>query len=170
MMERETDTMTARLTTLVDGALHDADMQVKMPKTFSQHVFKRDTAKVSHAEAVATQQKYKKECQFCGRRFKTTQAVRIHEAKCIYSYNATEEYFTVEKIVGVFGRLGQRWFLVKFEGYPKPEWQRGRLLEQDGCHESIRSFRDRSGLSPCKELYEDPEGLNRCDVCGKVYK
>ena len=62
------------------------------------------------------------------------------------------------------------WFLVKWEGYTEPEWERGRLLERDGCHEAIRSFWDRTGLSPCKDFYDDPEGRNRCDVCAKVCK
>ena len=38
LMERETEVMTKRLTALADGAWQDADMQVKMIKTFSQHV------------------------------------------------------------------------------------------------------------------------------------
>ena len=170
LLERELDIMLQRLTTLADGARQDADMQVKMAKTFSQHVGRRESAAVEHEEAVAVQKEYKNECGFCGRRFKTKRAVKIHEASCVHTYGTTDEYYVVERIVGVFGRLDQRWFLVKWEGYTEPEWERGRLLERDGCHEAIRSFWDRTGLSPCKDFYDDPEGCNRCDVCAKVCK
>ena len=41
MLNRDTQALTIRLTTLVDAAKHEADMQVSIPKTFSQHVGKR---------------------------------------------------------------------------------------------------------------------------------
>ena len=71
-------------------------------------------------------------------------------------------------VVGVFGRIGFRWFLVKYVGYPEPEWNRGHLLLRDGCRDSIRVFWDKSGLSPTKEFYEVEE--HRCEVCAKVFK
>ena len=121
MLERDVDVMSTRLTALADGAKKDADMQVKMSKTFSQHVGRKETVAIGHAEAVAAQKEYKNECEFCARKFKTKRAVKIHATSCAHRYGTTEEYFDVEKITGVFGRLGQRWFLVKYEGHPQPE-------------------------------------------------
>ena len=69
--------------------------------------------------------------------------------------------------MGVFGRTGTWWFMVKYVGYEVPEWNRNRehLLLRDGCRDSIRNFWDRSGLSPCKEFYEVNQ--NKCEVCGR---
>ena len=59
--------------------------------------------------------------------------------------------------------------MVKWEGYAEPEWQRGHLLELD-AKDAVRHFYIDNGLSPCKDLYPDPEGLNRCTVCAKTFK
>ena len=76
-----------------------------------------------------------------------------------------------EDIVGVFGRINARWYLVRYAGYEEPEWNRGHLLERDGCTDSIRSFWVKSGLSPCKEFYDiEDEDEHRCEVCAKTYK
>ena len=50
--------MTRRLTTIADGAKEHADMNVSMPKTFTQHVHKRDKLTVTEAEAKAAATKY----------------------------------------------------------------------------------------------------------------
>ena len=50
-----------------------------------------------------------------------------------------------------------------------PEWERGRQLEKDGCHKMIRSFWQKSGLSPTKDFYDD-NNTNRCEVCVKTFK
>ena len=170
MLEPEVDDMTIRLTALADGAKQDADMQVKMAKTFSQHVAKRSKAKLDKAVAAQVQKQYKHECEYCGRRFKLKKSVAIHQRSCVHSYCATEEYFVVEDIIGVFGHISNRWYLVRWEGYEEPEWERSRQLEADGCHEVIRSFWEKSGLSPCKEMYTDPNGKHRCEVCARCFK
>ena len=56
----------------------------------------------------------------------------------------------MEEIVGVFGHIEARWYLVKYAGYAEPEWSRGHLLERDGCRDTIRAFWAKSGLSPCQ--------------------
>ena len=52
----------------------------------------------------------------------------------------TEEYYEVEDVSGVFDRIDNRCYLVKWAGYDIPEWERGRQLEKNGCHKMIRSF------------------------------
>ena len=128
--------------------------------------------KVEYRDSVTVQNKYKHQCEYCGRKFKTDRTSKIHETTCVHNYDTTDEYYyVVENIVDVFGRIEQCWFLVKWERYEEPDWERERLLRKDGCHETIRSFWDRTGLSPCKDFYEDPEELHsRCDVCVKAYK
>ena len=63
-------------------------------------------------------------------------------ASCVHAHGVTEEYYEVEVIIDVFGRLDNRWCLVKVKwaGYDTSEWESGRQLETDGCHEMIRSF------------------------------
>ena len=62
--------MTRRLTAIADGAKEHADMNVSMPKTFTQHVHKRDKLTVTEAEAKSAEKKYKFKCDFRPRRFK----------------------------------------------------------------------------------------------------
>ena len=169
MLDQDTQTMTIRLTALADAAKQEADMEVSMPKTFSQHVGKRAGIKVTKVEAVTAQMAFKHKCDFCDRRFKTSRDMLIHRNNCVHQYNTTDETYVVEDIVGVFGRIEARWMLVKWEGYPEPEWEREHLLRRDGCHAAIRSFWAKSGLSPDKEFYEDVHS-HRCDVCARTFK
>ena len=48
----------------------------------------------------------------------------IHRSSCVHNYATTDEVFTVERIVTVFGHKDARWFLVKWQGYADPEWER----------------------------------------------
>ena len=170
LLEPEVDVMTERLTSLADAAKAHADMEVSMPKTFSQHVERRDARlNITTAEATEAQSKFKYQCDFCTMRFKSRKAMYTHRKSCIHQYDTTEEVFVVEAIVGVFGWLEARWFLVKYEGYVEPEWSREHLLRRDGCHAAIRDFWISSGLSPEKKFYPD-KTCNRCDVCARVYR
>ena len=88
---------------------------------------------MTEEEVKAIEKEYKHFCDFCPRRFKTKRAMRIHRSICCYNYETTAEVYEVEDIIGVFGEKTARWFLVKWAGYEKPEWERGHLLERDGC-------------------------------------
>ena len=162
--------MTRRLTALANASRDEADMQVSMPKTFTQHVHRRGKLAVTAAEAKAVEKTYKFKCDFCPRRFKTEKNMQIHRCNCIHNYNTTQEIFEVEKIESTFGHVDNRWLLVKWKDHEVPEWERQHLLERDGCHEAIREFWADSGLNPCQQYYHDPEGRHRCAVCCKVYK
>ena len=144
-------------------------MRISMPKTYTQHVHRREKLKTAAAEAAVAQRKFGNKCEYCERCFKTSRALNIHKASCMYVYEATEEYYEVEDIIGVFGRRENRWYLVKWRGYDDPSWQREHLLKTDGCNDSIRDFWLRSELSPSAAYYPDPEGKNRCEICCKTY-
>ena len=94
----------------------------------------------------------------------------IHRNNCVHQYGTTDEYFPVEKIIGVFGHKDSRWFLVKYEGCEKPEWSREHLLRIDGCQDSIKVFWAETGLSPTQKFYRSPDNEHRCAVCAKTYK
>ena len=99
---------------VTDAAETEADMQVSVKKTFSQHVKRRwERVNVSTAEANAAQKKFKFQCDFCMMRFKSKKAMYIHRGSCIHQYDTTDEIFVVEELVGVFGWIEVRWFLVK---------------------------------------------------------
>ena len=161
--------MTQRLTDLADASIREADMHINMQKTVSQHVHKRKPIKVSTEEIASAEAKYTHKCDFCMRRLKTSQAMMRHRASCVHNYATTNEVFTIEKIIGVFGHKDARWFLVKWQDYEDPEWEREHLLKRDKCHDAIRAFWARSGLQPTRDFYPDPHGKNRCTVCCKTY-
>ena len=71
--------------------------------------------------------------------------------------------------IGVFDKIDNSWYLVKWTEYDIPECERGRQLEKDGYHEMIKSIWEKSGLSPVKEFYDD-ETAHRCEVCAKDFK
>ena len=113
LTETRIEKMTERLITLADRSVAEADMKIRMDKTYSQHVQIQEKQKVNEAEMLAAQKKFKIKCDFCERRFKTEAAMHTHSASCPHNYGTTEETFPVEEIVGVFGRIDSRWFLVK---------------------------------------------------------
>ena len=131
LIEPTVEAMTKRLTDLANASIDKADMHINMDKTVSQHVHKREPIKVTEAEVANAEAKYDHQCDFCRRKFKTNRAMLIHRASCMLNYATTDEVFTVEKIVGVFGHKDGRWFLVKWQGYEDPEWEREHLLKRD---------------------------------------
>ena len=169
LAEPTVEAMTKRLTDLANASSDKADMKINMDKTVSQHVHKRAPIKVTAAEVASAEAKYKHQCDFCLRRFKTNKAMHIHRANCVHNYATTDEVFTVEEIVGVFGHVDARFFLVKWEGHDEPEWEREHLLLRDKCHDSIRSFWAKSGLQPTRQFYPDTHGKNRCTICCKTF-
>ena len=66
----------------------DVDMRISMVqvKTYAQHVH---TPKITAAEAAAVQRKLNNKCEYCEHCFKTSRALNIHKASCMYE--ATEE-------------------------------------------------------------------------------
>ena len=120
LIEPRVDDMTCRLTMLADASCREADMDVRMDKTFSQHVCRRAAATITTAEAIAVQVKFKHKCDFCDRRFQTITAMQQHRESCVHNYEDTDQVFEIEKIVNVFGHIKARWFLVKYVGYPEP--------------------------------------------------
>ena len=170
LTERTVEGMTERLTAIADASKNEADMVVSMPKIFSQHVHKRDAITVTEEEARAAEEGYGHKCDFCPRKFKSQRNMLIHRATCIYNYDTTDEVFAIEKITGVFGYRGVRWFRVKYQGYEEEEWSRENLLIRDGCMDSIRNFWAASGLNPSKAFYADPDGAHRCTVCNKTFR
>ena len=122
MLDRDTQALTIRLTTLVDAAKHEEDMKFRCPRP-SPNTSARGRASVSEA-AAAAQTAFKHKCDFCEWRFKSHRDILIHRNNCVHQYNTTDEKFVVEEIVEVFDRIEVRWMLVKFEGYDETEYER----------------------------------------------
>ena len=113
LLEPTVEAMTQRLTDLANASITEADMYINMSKTVSQHVHKREPIKVTQEEIASAEMKYAHQCDFCKRKFKTRRAMLIHRSSCVHNYATTDEVFTVERIVNVFGHKDARWFLVK---------------------------------------------------------
>ena len=94
------EVMTRRLTALTEDAVRDeADMQMSMPKTFSQHVYRSDKIAVTKAETKAVEEKYKFKCDFCPRCFKTEKACRYIDAIAFTTTTPRKKViFEVEKL------------------------------------------------------------------------
>ena len=166
MISDTVEDMTRSLTTIADGARDNANMNISLPKTFSERVYKCDKLKVSETEARAAEAKYTFKHDFCPRRFKSERNMQIRRYSCNYNYNTAQEIFDVEQVVGalVHGHVDNRWLLVKWKGHHDPEWERQHLLERDGCHEVVREFWAQSGLNPCVQYIQDVKDKHRCVV------
>ena len=122
MLNIDVEGMTKRLTKFADKAIEKADMQVKLQKTFSQMVFKQvDPEKATAKELKAKKAQYQHACKFvnagCKERFKTARGMKIHIHSCTFRfYYESMSKSPVEKIVGVYGRVERRHFLVRWEG------------------------------------------------------
>ena len=75
LADEKIEDMSERLTTLADASVHHADMTVRLDKTFTHHVQEQKSQKVSKADMMAAQKKFKHKCDFCERRFKSTAAM-----------------------------------------------------------------------------------------------
>ena len=174
LCEETVDGMTTRLTELADAALKEADMRVKLAKTYTQHIQQQeDVARATDKEIAAKTAKYKHSCTFakagCKERFKTKAGMKIHCRACNFNYGLTERKWEVEKITAVFGRAERKLFLVKWtDRSDEDSWQKEHSLLQDGCAESIKEFWNTSGINPALDYYPDPDGEpgTRCWMCG----
>ena len=135
LAEETTEVMTTRFTELADKSLAEADMKIRLDKTFSQHVYRHEDVTVTEEEIKKTHEGLEFGCDFCMRKFATKRAMHIHRASCIHQYVVSEERYVIEDILNVFGPKDARWFLVKWEGYAEPEWQRGH--RRAGCGETL---------------------------------
>ena len=177
MMATTVVEMTDRLTRFADQSLQQADMKVKLAKTFTQHVCVQEKqAQVTCHEVRAKDQSYKFACTFCdagcAQRFKTAKGMMLHRASCQFNYATTEQTWEVESIVGVFGRR-ERWlFKIRWLGLNPEEdtWEPEHLLLRDGCKESVDAFWAQSGLNPAQPFHDDAEGRPRGWICGWASK
>ena len=95
--------------------------------------------------------------------------MKIHMHSCTFRfYYESLSKSPVEKIVGVYGRVERRHFLVRWEGLPpeKDTWEPEFLLLEDGCKQAINEFWLSTGLCPARDFYEDKDTAHRCWVCG----
>ena len=102
LAEPTVEAMTERLTNLSNASKTEADIEMNMVKKVSQHVHKRESIKVTE-EVAKAEAEYKHQCDFCLRKFKTNKVMLIHRASCVHNCAATDEVFTLEEIVSVFG-------------------------------------------------------------------
>ena len=173
MIAPDVEQMTVRLTKFADASKSEADMELKMSKTFTQHVCRQ--AKVDAAtpqEIKAKEQEYKFSCLFCDAgcdaRFKTEQGMLRHATTCDFNYGVSSKYYEVEKVMAVYGKASRKLFRVRWAGYGEDEdsWETEHSLLRDGCKESIDDFWMRTGTNPALDYYADPEGRPRCWMCG----
>ena len=90
LVERTVQKMTDRLTDVADASKNEADMTVRMDKTYSQHVKFQDDITVTKKEIEKAHGKLEHKCDYCERRFKTARAMKIHRASCKFGYGTTE--------------------------------------------------------------------------------
>ena len=149
-------------------------MQVKPSKTFTQIVQKQQKVKTATTTEIALKEKsYKFKCPFvsegCNERFKTKNGMLIHRASCNCGYSTTEKKFVVGEVTAVFGKASRNLYKVRWENYPDPNedtWETEKMLLEDGCREAIDDFWERSGICRTLDFYPDPDGINRCWMCG----
>ena len=71
LVEDTVQDMTKRLTRLANKSLKEADMVVRMDKTYSQHVCRGGDVAVTAEEIKKVNDKFDHVCEFCNHKFKT---------------------------------------------------------------------------------------------------
>ena len=61
----QVEVMSNRLTNVADASQSEADMTIRMDKTYSQHIQKQEVKKVTEEEAIQAAKKFKHQCDFC---------------------------------------------------------------------------------------------------------
>ena len=172
MISPDAPTLSTRLTRFADAAADKADMHVKLPKTFTQHVkVQQKVTPASAKEIKKIEDKYEFPCLFqgagCDARFKTKSGMLTHTSSCPYNYDTTQNFFEIERIVGVYGHNRRKLFKVQWRGYKGADsWEPEHSLLRDGCKDSIDEFWLRTGINPAQDFYPDPENRPRCVMCG----
>ena len=170
--------MTKRITTVADALKKEADMEMHMGKTFTNHVQRQEIEEKDIVRTLTStpikkiEKQYKHQCEYCARRFKTKAGMKIHMHSCVAAFTATEEKFEIERIEEVFGVSAHRWFLVRWRGYGDEDmtWEPERMRRADGCAEAIREFWANSEKLPTQGTFNDPSGAHRCYSCVKAFK
>lgn len=121
MIAPEVNQMTMRLTKFADASKALADMELKMPKTYSQHVRRQDEVTPATPQEIKTEeQEYKFPCYFCdagcNARFKTELGMTRHAITCDFNYAVTSKYYEINHIRSVFGKAERKLFLVRWGG------------------------------------------------------
>ena len=149
---------TARLTSICRGSREDADMDINKQKTINMVVQRQPEIALPTAEEILdVESKYKNECQFCGRKFKTPRGLNIHLASCSYQHGLTDDEFEIENINATFGTPEHRWYRVEWTGHPgEDSWMPWRSLVQQGCEESIKDFWLKSKKKPQRGFHRRP--------------
>ena len=171
LVSKSADLMSKRLNMVSKGSREDADMNVNADKTKAMHVEEQEDLPALTSEQIkSVEEGYKHECDFCGKKFKTSRGMKIHRATCSCQHGLTDEEFEVLRINAVFGTPPHRWFRVEWKGHPKKDsWEPERSLAKQGCEESIQEFWKNSKVCPSVEFVADPEDVWRCWKCGKGY-
>ena len=97
LVSETVEEITDRFSRIADASLVEADMQVNMTKTLSQHVHPREEIDVTAEEVAKAEAGYEHKCDFCPRRFKTKRGMLIHRARCMHNYDTTDEVYYLEK-------------------------------------------------------------------------
>ena len=82
-----------------------------------------------------------------------------------------QKKFEVKDITAVFGKSCRKLYKVSWRNYPDPEddtWETEKMLLEDGCRESIDEFWERLGINRTLNFFPDPNGRNRCWMCGWI--
>lgn len=160
------------MTNVSCGSREDADMTIHKGKTKNMVVERQEKLKPpTVSQILTTEAGYKHECEFCGRKFKTSRGLKIHKASCDKWHGLTEEEYEIEAINAVFGTTEDRWYRVEWTDHPgKDSWEPERSLIRQGCEASIKIFWDNSEHNPSTDFIADPDDTWRCYTCGKGFR
>ena len=92
LTSKDIEKLSQRLTNIDRGSFVDADMSIHPGKTKTMHVEPQAELPIPTREQVqSTQNKYSHECEFCGRKFKTSRGRNIHRASCNSRHELSKE-------------------------------------------------------------------------------
>lgn len=120
MCEEAVQTMTQWITEFTNAALVEADMRMKMTKTYSQHIQQQEKVSTTTPVEIAKKMvKYKHTCEFskvgCKERFESMTDMRRHTHNCNFNYGLTDEGYEIGRITTVFDKAERKLFMFRVQ-------------------------------------------------------
>ena len=158
LLDNNIETSTNRVTAIAQGSRKDADMEISIAKTEVMHVCPQGKTTITTAEEA------KKVCKFkctnigCNKVFKNLHGMKCHAGRCRW-----RDFYHIDKILAVRGAIGQREFLIKWDGYG-PEhnkWVKRKNIVPHFVTEFLQA----------NNIYDHSWGAERrCPFCDKPCK
>ena len=160
-----TETATARVNTLFETSIAEADMYISKPKTEVMRVKKLDTVV---CDSDFSKVPWSHVCEHCGRGFDSKDGLSTHQS--LHCRLAAYEECEIEFIRDARGHAENRFYLVRWKGWDESHDQWLNWRQCMDAMEAVDEFWDNSSYDRQETIWLDAESGKRCEKCCQLFK